>query len=43
MKEPSRATKKAKGKAAKETKFGATVQSDRDALRDHLSDLVRKA
>ncbi|TLD26325.1 hypothetical protein E2P81_ATG08137 [Venturia nashicola] len=43
IKEPSRGAKKAKGKAAKETKFEATVQSDRDELRGHLSDLVKKA
>lgn len=42
-KEPPRATKKTKGKAAKETTFEATVQNDRDELREHLNALVRKA
>lgn len=43
VKEPPRATKKAKGKAAEDTKFGATVQNDRSELREHLGDLVKKS
>ncbi|RDI89979.1 hypothetical protein Vi05172_g48 [Venturia inaequalis] len=43
IQELPRATKKAKGKTAKETKFEATVQNDRDELRKYLSDLVEKA